>query len=143
MDPALVQAAEDLDVPQEVSSFVLPLGSTINMDGTAIYQAICAIFIANVFGLDLDLGQQITIVLTCTFASVGAAGIPGSAMVMLTMVLQSVGLPLAGIGLVTGIDRITDMAPTATNITGDIACAVVVAASEKKRGEKDAAAIEE
>ncbi len=141
--PYSMKAAEDLDVPQEVSSFVLPLGSTINMDGTAIYQAICAIFIANVFGLDLDLGQQITIVLTCTFASVGAAGIPGSAMVMLTMVLQSVGLPLAGIGLVTGIDRITDMAPTATNITGDIACAVVVAASEKKRGEKDAKAIEE
>ena len=101
-----------------------------------IYQGICAIFIANVFGLDLDLGQQITIVLTCTFASIGAAGIPGSAMVMLTMVLQSVGLPLAGIGLVTGIDRITDMAPTATNITGDIACAVVVSASERRREAK-------
>jgi len=141
--PYSMKAAESMDVPQEVSSFVLPLGSTINMDGTAIYQAICAIFIANVYGLNLDLGQQITIVLTCTFASVGAAGIPGSAMVMLTMVLQSVGLPLAGIGLVTGIDRITDMAPTATNITGDIACAVVVSASEKKRGAKKAAAMGE
>ena len=135
--PYSMKAAEDLDVPSEVSSFVLPLGSTINIDGTAIYQGICAIFIANVFGLDLDLGQQITIVLTCTFASIGAAGIPGSAMVMLTMVLQSVGLPLlAGIGLVTGIDRITDMAPTATNITGDIACAVVVSAIEREGGKQ-------
>ena len=77
--------------------------------------------------------QQITIVLTCTFASIGAAGIPGSAMVMLSMVLQSVGLPLEGIGLVAGIDRITDMAPTATNITGDIACSVVIQATENKK----------
>ena len=102
------------------------------MDGTAIYQGICALFIANVYGIELTLVQQITIVLTCTFASVGAAGIPGSAMVMLSMVLQSVGIPLEGIGLVAGIDRITDMAPTATNITGDIACSVVVGASEKE-----------
>lgn len=129
--PYSMDAAKRLGVPQSVRSFVLPLGSTINMDGTAIYQGICALFIANVYGIHLTLTQQISIVLTCTFASIGAAGIPGSAMVMLSMVLQSVGLPLAGISLVAGIDRITDMAPTATNITGDIACSVVVAATEK------------
>lgn len=130
--PYSMKSAEELGVSEPVRSFVLPLGSTINMDGTAIYQGICALFIANVYGIELTLVQQITIVLTCTFASVGAAGIPGSAMVMLSMVLQSVGIPLEGIGLVAGIDRITDMAPTATNITGDIACSVVVGASEKE-----------
>lgn len=129
--PFSMEASKRLGVPQSVRSFVIPLGSTINMDGTAIYQGICALFIANVYGIDLTLTQQITIVLTCTFASIGAAGIPGSAMVMLSMVLQSVGLPLAGISLVAGIDRITDMAPTATNVTGDIACSVIVASSEK------------
>lgn len=131
--PYSMKSAEKLGVNEEVRSFVLPLGSTINMDGTAIYQGICALFIANVYGIHLSLVQQITIVLTCTFASIGAAGIPGSAMIMLSMVLQSVGLPLEGIGLVAGIDRITDMAPTATNITGDIACSVVVQATESKR----------
>lgn len=130
--PYSMKSAEKLGVSEPVASFVLPLGSTINMDGTAIYQGICALFIANVYGIELTLVQQITIVLTCTFASVGAAGIPGSAMIMLSMVLQSVGLPLEGIGLVAGIDRITDMAPTATNITGDIACSVVVGATEKE-----------
>lgn len=131
--PYSMKSAEQLGVTEEVRSFVLPLGSTINMDGTAIYQGICALFIANVYGIHLSLVQQITIVLTCTFASIGAAGIPGSAMVMLSMVLQSVGLPLEGIGLVAGIDRITDMAPTATNITGDIACSVVIQATENKK----------
>lgn len=135
--PFSMDASKRLGVPQAVRSFVLPLGSTINMDGTAIYQGICALFIANVYGIDLTLTQQITIVLTCTFASIGAAGIPGSAMVMLSMVLQSVGLPLAGISLVAGIDRITDMAPTATNITGDIACSVVVAATEHQLGTEE------
>ncbi len=130
--PYSMKSAEKLGVSEPVASFVLPLGSTINMDGTAIYQGICALFIANVYGIELTLVQQITIVLTCTFASIGAAGIPGSAMIMLSMVLQSVGLPLEGIGLVAGIDRITDMAPTATNITGDIACSVVVGATEKE-----------
>ena len=131
--PYSMKSAEQLGVTEEVRSFVIPLGSTINMDGTAIYQGICALFIANVYGIHLSLVQQITIVLTCTFASIGAAGIPGSAMVMLSMVLQSVGLPLEGIGLVAGIDRITDMAPTATNITGDIACSVVIQATENKK----------
>ena len=135
--PYSMQSAEKMKVSESVSSFVLPLGSTINMDGTAIYQGICALFIANVYGIELTLVQQITIVLTCTFASVGAAGIPGSAMIMLSMVLQSVGLPVEGIGLVAGIDRITDMAPTATNITGDIACSVVVAATEGELGKDE------
>ena len=135
--PALVfafsfsmEAARRLGVPAPVRSFVLPLGATINMDGTAIYQGVCALFIANAYGIPLDLGQQVTIVLTCTLASVGTAGVPGAGVVMLTMVLQSVGLPVEGVALVAGIDRVLDMARTTVNITGDIACSAVVAATE-------------
>lgn len=123
---------ENLGVSKSVSSFVLPLGATINMDGTALYQGVCALFIANVFGLDLTMSQQVTIVLTATLASIGTAGVPGAGLIMLTMVLQSVGLPLEGLALVAGIDRILDMARTTVNITGDAACAVVIAASEKE-----------
>ena len=119
-----------LGVPTPVRSFVLPLGATINMDGTAIYQGVCALFVANAYGIPLDLGQQVTIVLTCTLASVGTAGVPGAGVVMLTMVLQSVGLPVEGVALVAGIDRVLDMARTTVNITGDIACSAVVAATE-------------
>ena len=123
---------ENLGVPKSISSFVLPLGATINMDGTALYQGVCALFIANVFGLELTISQQFTIVLTATLASIGTAGVPGAGLIMLTMVLQSVGLPLEGIALVAGIDRILDMARTTINITGDAACAVVMAASENE-----------
>ena len=128
--PFSMEAARRLGVPAPVRSFVLPLGATINMDGTAIYQGVCALFVANAYGIPLDLGQQVTIVLTCTLASVGTAGVPGAGVVMLTMVLQSVGLPVEGVALVAGIDRVLDMARTTVNITGDIACSAVVAATE-------------
>ena len=123
---------ENLGVPKSISSFVLPLGATINMDGTALYQGICALFIANVYGLELTMAQQFTIVLTATLASIGTAGVPGAGLIMLTMVLQTVGLPLEGLALVAGIDRILDMARTTINITGDSACAVIIAASENE-----------
>ena len=129
--PFSMEAADRLGVPAPVRSFVLPLGATINMDGTAIYQGVCALFIANAYGIPLTLGQQVTIVLTCTLASIGTAGVPGAGTTMLTMVLTSVGLPVEGVALVWGIERILDMARTTVNITGDIACSVVVAGSEK------------
>ena len=134
--PFNMDATKRLGVRKEISSFVLPLGATINMDGTAIYQGVCAIFIAQIFGIDLTLSQQITIILTATLASIGTAGVPGSGMIMLAMVLQSVGLPLEGIALVAGIDRILDMGRTVVNITGDAACATCVDAMEKKRESK-------
>ncbi|MFV0498373.1 MAG: dicarboxylate/amino acid:cation symporter [Candidatus Fimivivens sp.] len=129
--PFSMVASERLGVSLPIRSFVLPLGATINMDGTAIYQGICALFIANVYGVSLSLGQQLTIILTTTLASIGTAGVPGAGVVMLGLVLQSVGLPIEGVALIAGIDRILDMARTTANITGDIACSVVVAASEK------------
>ena len=131
--PFNLEATEQLGVRKEIGSFVLPLGATINMDGTAIYQGVCAIFIAQIFGIDLTLTQQMTIVLTATLASIGTAGVPGSGMIMLAMVLQSVGLPLEGIALVAGIDRILDMGRTVVNVTGDAACAVCVDAWDRKR----------
>jgi len=132
--PFSMESSGRMGVPQSVRSFVLPLGATINMDGTAIYQGVCALFIANAYGVQLTLSQQLMIILTCTLASIGTAGVPGAGAVMLTMVLASVGLPAEGLamGMVLGIDRILDMARTCVNITGDIACSVVVAASEKQ-----------
>ncbi len=124
---------EKLGADKSIISFVLPLGATINMDGTAIYLGVCAIFIANVFGIDLNSSQMLMIVLTGTLASVGTAGVPGAGMIMLAMVLQSVGLPLEGIALVAGIDRILDMARTCLNITGDSAVTIAVSYSESKK----------
>ena len=134
--PFNLEATQKLGARKSVASFVLPLGATINMDGTAIYQGVCAIFIAEIFGIDLGLSQQLTIILTATLASIGTAGVPGSGMIMLAMVLQSVGLPVEGIALVAGIDRILDMGRTVVNITGDAACTIVVDAWEKKREAK-------
>ena len=134
--PFNMEATARLGARKEISSFVLPLGATINMDGTAIYQGVCAIFIASCFGIDLTLTQQITIILTATLASIGTAGVPGSGMIMLAMVLQSVGLPLEGIALVAGIDRILDMGRTVVNITGDAACCIYVNAWENKKESK-------
>ena len=131
--PFNMEATQKLGARKEIASFVLPLGATINMDGTAIYQGVCAIFIAQIFGIDLSISQQLTIILTATLASIGTAGVPGSGMIMLTMVLQSVGLPVEGIALVAGIDRILDMGRTVVNITGDAACTIVVDAWETKR----------
>ncbi|KAB7704922.1 cation:dicarboxylase symporter family transporter [Bacillus aerolatus] len=122
-----------LNVPKSISSFVQPLGATINMDGTAIMQGVATLFIAQVYGIDLSLGELATVVLTAVLASIGTAGVPGVGLIMLAMVLSSVGLPVEGIGLILGIDRVLDMARTAVNISGDAACAVYVAETEKKK----------
>lgn len=137
--PINMKGCEKMGADKEVTSFVLPLGATINMDGTAIYQGVCAIFIAACYGIELTPAQIITIVLTATLASVGTAGVPGAGMVMLAMVLSSVGLPLDGIALVAGVDRIFDMGRTAVNVTGDASCALVVSNLERKKAARKAA----
>jgi Na+/H+-dicarboxylate symporter len=123
---------ENLGVPKEITSFVLPLGATINMDGTALYQGVAAVFIAQVYGLPLTMIDQLMIVLTATLASIGAAGVPGAGIVTLTLVLQTIGIPLEGIALILGVDRILDMCRTVVNMTGDATCAVFIARTEKK-----------
>ena len=129
--PVTMERCEDhLGVSEEVSSFVLPLGATINMDGTSLYQAVAAVFIAQAFGYDLDLSQQLTIVLTSTLASVGAAAVPGAGMVMLVIVLSSIGIDPEGIALIFAVDRLLDMLRTVVNVTGDATVATVVAATE-------------
>jgi Na+/H+-dicarboxylate symporter len=131
--PINMECTEKLGASREVASFVLPLGATINMDGTAIYQGVCSVFIASCFGITLTFPQMLTIVLTATLASIGTAGVPGAGMVMLAMVLSSVGLPVEGIALVAGVDRIFDMGRTTVNITGDASCAIIVSAIEKRK----------
>ena len=121
---------EKLGVSEEVSSFVLPLGATINMDGTALYQAVAAVFIAQTLGMDLTLGAQLTIVLTAVLASIGTAAVPGAGVIMLVIILEAISVPSAGIALILGVDRILDMLRTVTNVTGDASVAVAVAASE-------------
>ncbi|GGH69919.1 dicarboxylate:amino acid:cation symporter DAACS family protein [Compostibacillus humi] len=123
---------ENLGVSNRISSFVLPLGATINMDGTAIYQGAAVIFIAQFYGLDLTFIEMLTVVLMTVLASIGTAGVPGAGLVMLTMVLTSIGLPLEGIALIAGVDRILDMMRTTVNIVGDASAAVVVAGTEKE-----------
>ena len=131
--PLNIKCCEKLGADKDVVGFTLPLGATINMDGTAIYQSVAAIFIASCFGLDLSLSQMGTIVISTTLASIGTAGVPGSSMIMLAMVLESVGLPIAGIALVAGIDRLFDMGRTVLNITGDATCGVIVSKLEEKK----------
>ena len=131
--PINMECVEKMGASKEVTSFVLPLGATINMDGTAIYQGVCAIFIAACYGIELTLPQMLTIILTATLASIGTAGVPGAGMVMLAMVLTSVGLPVDGIALVAGVDRIFDMGRTTVNITGDASCCMIVSNLEKKK----------
>jgi Na+/H+-dicarboxylate symporter len=132
--PVTIDAAQSkLGISRQVSSFVLPLGATINMDGTALYQAVAVMFIAQIYGLPLDPMAQLTVVLTATLASIGAAGVPSSGLITLIVVLQSVGLGdkvEAGIALILGVDRILDMLRTSVNVTGDLACAAFVARSE-------------
>jgi Na+/H+-dicarboxylate symporter len=123
-------AEENLGVSNAVSSFVIPLGSTVNMDGTALYQGVAAIFIAQVFQVDLSLGDQLSIVLAATAASIGAAGVPGAGMITLAMVLTAAGIPAVGVALILGVDRILDMFRTAVNVTGDLAVTAVMAVSE-------------
>ncbi len=130
--PLNMECTEKMGAKKEIASFVLPLGATINMDGTAIYQGVCTIFIASCYGISLSLSQQLVVILTATLASIGTAGVPGAGMIMLAMVLQSVGLPTEGIALVAGIDRIFDMGRTVVNITGDAACTMVVSHMENK-----------
>lgn len=132
--PVTMETAEEhLGISKEVSSFVLPLGATVNMDGTALYQAVAVMFIAQIYGVELDLMAQATIVLTATLASIGTAGVPSAGIIMLILVLQSIGMGAhtqAGIALILGVDRILDMLRTAVNVTGDLTAASFVARSE-------------
>jgi len=121
---------EKLGVSEEVSSFVLPLGATVNMDGTALYQAVAAVFIAQSLGMSIGLSGQLTIVLTAVLASIGTAAVPGAGIIMLVIILQAIGVPSAGIALILGVDRILDMLRTVTNVTGDATVATIIAATE-------------
>ena len=123
---------EELGVSEEVSSFVLPLGATINMDGTALYQAVAAVFIAQTLNMSLDLSAQLTIVLTTVLASIGTAAVPGAGIVMLIIILESVGVPSEGVAIILGVDRILDMMRTTVNVTGDATVSVIIAQSENQ-----------
>lgn len=136
--PLNIECCNNMGAEPEISSFVLPLGATINMDGTAIYQAVATVFIAACYGVNLTLGQMAMVVLTATLASVGTAGISGAGMVMLAMVLESVGLPVEGIALIAGVDKIFDMGRTTLNITGDATCAMWISRQEQKKAAKAA-----
>lgn len=129
--PASLEAVEKkLGVSKSIASFTIPLGATINMDGTAIMQGAATIFISQLYGINLSLGAILTVILTATLASVGTAGVPGVGLIMLAMVLEAVGLPIEGIALIIGIDRILDMCRTVVNITGDAVCTIIIAKSE-------------
>lgn len=128
--PVSLEIMEDLGVGKTTRSFTIPMGATINMDGTAIMQGIASLFIAQIYGIDLSLNDMATIVLTATLASIGTAGVSGVGMIMLSMVLQSVGLPLEGIGLIMGVERIIDMFRTTVNVMGDNICTLIIANSE-------------
>lgn len=123
-------AEENLGVKKEVASFVLPLGATINLDGTAMYQSIAAVFIAQALGMELDFVAQLTIVLTALLASIGAAPVPGAGVIMLVIILEAIGVPSEGIALILGVDRILDMMRTTANVTGDATVAVLINATE-------------
>ncbi|MCL4371278.1 MAG: dicarboxylate/amino acid:cation symporter [Chloroflexi bacterium] len=129
--PLNMQAAEKkMGVPRSLYGFTLPLGATVNMDGTAIYMGVATVLIAQFYGISLTFSQQLTVILTATLASIGAAGVPGAGLVMMSMVLTAVGLPLEGIAIIAGVDRIADMFRTTLNVTGDAACTVGVARTE-------------
>jgi Na+/H+-dicarboxylate symporter len=135
--PATIRCTQDnLGVSKGISSFVLPLGATINMDGTAIYQGVCAVFVAQACGVELTLANYITLILASTLASIGTAGVPGAGLIMLSVTLTSIGLPMEGIAIIAGIDRVLDMARTTVNVTGDAMTALLIAKSE---GELDEA----
>jgi Na+/H+-dicarboxylate symporter len=129
--PVSLETAEHrLGASNKVASFTIPLGATINMDGTAIMQGVATVFLANVYAVELGLGQYVAIVLTATLASIGTAGVPGVGLIMLALVLKQVGVPVEGIALIVGVDRLLDMLRTAVNITGDAAVTCIVAKSE-------------
>ena len=128
--PVSLEVMEELGVGKSTRSFTIPMGATINMDGTAIMQGIASLFIAQIYGIELGVNAMVTIVLTATLASIGTAGVPGVGMIMLSMVLQSVGLPLEGIGLIMGVERIIDMFRTTVNVMGDNVCTLIISNSE-------------
>lgn len=134
--PLSMETMEDLGVEKTVYSFALPLGATINMDGTAIMQGVATIFIAQIYGIELGIGAILTVILTAVLASVGTAGVPGVGMITLSMVLQSAGLPVEGIALIIGFDRILDMMRTTVNVMGDCVCSLIVSKTEKSLDEK-------
>ncbi|PTI36978.1 dicarboxylate/amino acid:cation symporter [Mammaliicoccus vitulinus] len=135
--PISLECTKEMGVRKEISSFVQPLGATINMDGTAIMQGVAIIFIAQVSGVDLSVMQMATVVVIAVIASIGTAGVPGVGLVMLAMVLTSVGLDPAAIGIILGIDRLLDMTRTSVNITGDAACALILSEREKSKFVKE------
>ncbi len=137
--PLNIECCNKMGAEPEISAFVLPLGATINMDGTAIYQAVAALFIARCYGVDLTLGQMAMIVLTATLASIGTAGVSGAGMIMLAMVLESVGLPVEGIAIIAGVDKLFDMGRTTLNITGDATCAMWISRQEQRKQARIAA----
>ena len=137
--PVNIECCNNMGAEPEISAFVLPLGATINMDGTAIYQAVCTVFIACCYGRDLSLGDMAMIVLTATLASVGTAGTPGAGMIMLAMVLTQVGLPVEGIAIIAGVDKLFDMGRTTRNITGDATCALWISRTEREKKARMAA----
>ncbi|MEA3420118.1 MAG: dicarboxylate/amino acid:cation symporter [Acidobacteriota bacterium] len=130
--PVAMESVGHLGVSREYSSFVIPLGATVNMDGTALYQGVAAVFIAQIYGIPLGTVDQITIVLMAVLSSIGAAGVPSAGIITLAMVLKQIGVPLEGIALILGVDRFLDMCRTTTNIIGDMACSVVIQRSEEK-----------
>ena len=135
--PITMKVAEDkLGVSKGTAKFVLPLGSTINMDGTAIYLGICSVFVAGLVGTNLVFMDFITIIITATIASIGAAGIPGVALIMMSMVFTAIGLPIEAIALIAGVDRLLDMVRTTVNVTGDLAISVVIDQSEGTLNER-------
>jgi len=135
--PTNIQVAEqDLDIPSKIAGFVLPLGATMNMNGTSLYEGVTVLFLAQVFGVDLHLGQQIVVVLLSVIMAVGAAGVPGGSLPLIMVVLASVGVPPEGIAIILGVDRILDMSRTVLNTTGDLSATVYVARSEGSRARK-------
>ncbi len=137
--PVSKQCAHELGADDDVAAFVLPLGSTINMDGTAIYQCVATIFLAALCGMNLTIGQMITVVVTATIASIGTAGVSGAGMIMLAMVLEAMGIPVDMIMIIYGVDRLFDMGRTCLNVTGDISCSLAVSNWETKKAAKKAA----
>lgn len=131
--PINIECCNDMGAEAEISAFVLPLGATINMDGTAIYQAVAAVFIACCYGIDLTVGQMATIVLTATLASIGTAGVSGAGMIMLSMVLVQIGVPVEGIAIVAGVDKLFDMGRTTLNVTGDATCTMWLSKVERNK----------
>ncbi|MCI4444916.1 MAG: dicarboxylate/amino acid:cation symporter [Candidatus Aminicenantes bacterium] len=131
--PVAIECLDELKVKKEYSSFIIPLGATINMDGTALYQGVAAIFISQIYGIHLTFSAQATIVLMALLASVGTAGVPGAGMIMLAMVLKQIGIPLEGVALILGVDRLLDMCRTTINMIGNMATAVIIHRLEEKK----------